>query len=249
MTPLLAVSGLSKRFGGLRALDGVGFAVAPGEILGVIGPNGAGKTTLFGALAGLVRPDAGSIRLGGREVAGEPARRVAALGMVKTFQNAALFADATVLDNVLVAALLRAPRVREARALARATLERCGLGHLADRRAGDLTFPERARVETARALATRPRVLLLDEAMASLNPVEMDEQSALVRSLREDGLTVLVVEHHMRAITALCDRVLVLNFGERIALGTPGTVARDPEVVRAYLGGEARLLVEGARVA
>lgn len=239
MTPLLSVSGLSKRFGGLQVLDGVEFAVLPGEILGVIGPNGAGKTTLFNALTGLVPLDAGSIRLGDQDVAGEPTQRIAALGMVKTFQNVALFADATVLDNVLVAALLRAPRVREARALARATLERCGLGHLADRRAGDLTFPERARVETARALSTAPRVLLLDEVMASLNHVEMDRQLALIRSLREEGLTLLVVEHHMRAIMALCDRVLVLNFGKPIALGTPGAVARDPEVIRAYLGGDA----------
>ena len=236
MTPVLQVSGLAKRFGGLQALGGVSFDVAPGEILGVIGPNGAGKTTLFSALTGLVRPDAGSIRLNGQDMAGAPTHRIAARGMVKTFQNVALFPDATVLDNVLVAALLRAPGVRGARALARATLDRCGLGHLAGRRAGDLTFPERARIEMARALSTKPRVLLLDEVMAALNPVEMDAQLALIRLLRDEGLTVLVVEHHMRAVMSLCDRVLVMNFGVPLALGTPAAVARDPEVIRAYLG-------------
>jgi len=236
VTPVLQVSGLAKRFGGLQALGGVSFDVQPGEILGVIGPNGAGKTTLFSALTGLVRPDAGSIRLDGHDTAGAPTHRIAARGMVKTFQNVALFPDATVLDNVLVAALLRAPGVRGARALAEATLERCGLGHLAGRRAGDLTFPERARIEMARALSTKPRVLLLDEVMAALNPVEMDAQLALIRRLRDEGLTVLVVEHHMRAVMSLCDRVLVMNFGVPIALGTPAAVARDPEVVRAYLG-------------
>jgi len=236
VTPVLQVSGLAKRFGGLQALGGVSFDVAPGEILGVIGPNGAGKTTLFSALTGLVRPDAGSIRLDGHDVAGAPTHRIAARGMVKTFQNVALFPDATVLDNVLVAALLRAPGVRGARVLARATLERCGLGHLAGRRAGDLSFPERARIEMARALSTKPRVLLLDEAMAALNPVEMDAQLALIRLLRDEGLTVLVVEHHMRAVMSLCDRVLVMNFGVPIALDTPAAVARDQEVVRAYLG-------------
>ncbi|NYZ13760.1 ABC transporter ATP-binding protein [Azospirillum sp. RWY-5-1] len=234
---VLAVANLSKQFGGLQALRDVSFTVAAGEILGLIGPNGAGKTTLFNTLVGIHKVSAGSIRLEGREIAGRKPHRIAALGLTKTFQNVALFMDMSVLDNVLVGALLRQD-LRSARVTAAACLDRVGLGAVLHKRAGDLSFPERARVELARALATGPRVILLDEVMAALNAVEMDAIMGLIRSLRADGLTIIVVEHHMRAIMTLCDRIVVLNFGQKIAEGSPAAIARDPQVVRAYLGRE-----------
>ncbi|CAN5166067.1 ABC transporter ATP-binding protein [soil metagenome] len=232
---LLEVSGVGKRFGGLQALSGVSLSVQAGEIVGLIGPNGAGKTTLFSTLVGLHRPESGSIRLEGRDLVGLKPHRIAAAGMVKTFQNVALFLDSSVLDNVLTGGLMR-HSITDARALARRCLERVGIGAIADKLARDLSFPERARVEVARALCTEPRVLLLDEAMAALNHAEMDAFMALLRQLREEGLTLIVVEHHMRAIMSLCDRLVVLNFGQMIATGTPEQIARDPAVVEAYLG-------------
>jgi branched-chain amino acid transport system ATP-binding protein len=236
--PLLQVSDVSKRFGGLAALSGISLSVQAGEIVGLIGPNGAGKTTLFSTLVGLHRPDTGSIRLDGKDLVGLKPHRIAAAGMVKTFQNVALFLDSSVLDNVLTGGLMR-HSVEEARDLARRCLARVGIGAIAGKLARDLSFPERARVEVARALCTEPRVLLLDEAMAALNHVEMDEFMRLLRQLREEGLTLIVVEHHMRAIMSLCERLVVLNFGQIIAKGTPAEVSRDPAVVQAYLGSSA----------
>lgn len=233
--PLLEVSGVGKRFGGLQALSNVSLSVETGEIVGLIGPNGAGKTTLFSTLVGLHRPESGAIRLEGRDLVGLKPHKIAAAGMVKTFQNVALFLDSSVLDNVLTGGLMR-HSIPDARALARRCLERVGIGAIADKLARDLSFPERARVEVARALCTEPRVLLLDEAMAALNHAEMDAFMALLRQLREEGLTLIVVEHHMRAIMSLCDRLVVLNFGQMIATGTPEQIARDPAVVEAYLG-------------
>ena len=235
MSELLSVDSVSRRFGGLTAVRDVSFKVPEGQIVGLVGPNGAGKTTLFNVLVGLIPPSDGRVHLDGRLISGLAPHRVCAAGVTKTFQNVALFLDMTVRDNVLVGGLMRHP-LAAARDLASRTMERVGLGAIADKLASDLTFPERARVELARALCTEPKVLLLDEVMAALTHTEMNEILVLIRKIRSEGITVLVVEHHMRAIMALCERILVLNFGELIADGPPEKVVRDPAVVTAYLG-------------
>lgn len=233
--PLLQVIDLNKTFGGLRALSDVTLSVNQGEIVGVIGPNGAGKTTLFSHLVGLHKPTSGRIVFDGNDIAGLKPHRIASVGIVKTFQNVALFLEETALDNVLIGGLMRHD-IPHARDLARSCLNRVGMLSIADKTARDLSFPERARVEVARALCTEPKILLLDEAMAALNHAEMDAFMALVRALRSEGLTIVIIEHHMRAIMSLCDRIVVLNFGKVIAEGRPSEVARHPEVVAAYLG-------------
>jgi len=238
-TPILSTQGLTRRFGGLTAVNQVDIQIQAGELIGLIGPNGAGKTTLFNLLMGLIKPSSGEVHLEGRRITGYKPHQVARLGMVKTFQNVALFPDMTVLDNVLTGGLLRLS-LKEARELARHNLERVGMAHIADKKAADLTFPEKALVEMARALCTQPKVVLLDEVMAALNHSEMDQILDLIRKLREeDGLTFVVIEHHMRAIMNLCERILVLSFGQLIAQGTPQEISRHPDVISAYLGSDA----------
>jgi branched-chain amino acid transport system ATP-binding protein len=235
MKPALDVQGVSKRFGGLQALYNVSFTANQGEILGLIGPNGAGKTTLFNVLIGLLKPEEGEVHLAGRGITRRKPHQIASLGLTKTFQNVALFADSTVLDNVLIAALCR-HSVSDARESARACLDRAGLSEVADKRAGALSFPEKARVEVARALATEPKVILLDEVMAALNAVEMESVMTLIRNLAASGLCIVVVEHHMKAIMSLSHRIVALNFGRVIAEGRPREIAQHPEVISAYLG-------------
>lgn len=236
-TPLLELSGVSKNFGGLRALSDVSFRLDRPGIIGLIGPNGSGKSTLFNTLVGLHRADKGTILLNGTPIVGRKPHQIAAMGMTKTFQNVALFMDMTVIDNVVVGALLR-NNVKEAHQWAMHCLERVGLAAIAGKTAGELSFPERARIEVARCLATRPTVLLLDEVMAALNSVEMEGIMALLRSLRDDGLGIIIVEHHMHAVMTLSERIIVLNFGKKIAEGSPQEISRHPDVVRAYLGRE-----------
>ena len=246
MPDILKVSNIQRRFGGLKAVDDVSFSVARGDILGLIGPNGAGKTTVFNLLMGLYASQGGRIELEGRDVNGLRPHQIAALGMTKTFQNVALFPEMTVLDNVLVGGLLRhdVPRARQ---VARDSLDRVGLSAIAAKPAGELSFPEQARVELARALCTDPRVFLLDEVMAALNEAEMDTMLDLIRTLRdESGISFIVVEHHMRAIMRLCNRILVLSFGQKIAEGSPAEIAANPTVIEVYLGKSMEHMEAGA---
>jgi branched-chain amino acid transport system ATP-binding protein len=236
---LLSILGVSKTFRGLRALDVVSFEVARGEILGVIGPNGAGKTTLFAVLAGALPPDSGRVVLDGRDLTGGPAHRVAGAGLVRTFQLMRPFATMSVLDNVCVAAMTRVRSRREAHARAADVVARVGLEKWRDVRAGTLPTAGLKRLELARALATRPRVLLLDEVLAGLAPAEREPVLDLLVGLRErDGLTMVFVEHIMAAVMRLSDRVLVLDQGAVLTSGPPGAVMADPRVIEAYLGEE-----------
>jgi branched-chain amino acid transport system ATP-binding protein len=237
---LLEVKGISKSFRGLRAVQGVSFDVDEGAIAAMIGPNGAGKTTCFNVIAGVFAPDAGEVLLGGRRITGLRSDQICQAGIGRTFQVVKPFPQMTVLDNVVVGALNAAPTVADAQREARRVLELLHLGGKSGTLAASLTLPERKRLEVARAMATRPRLLLLDEVMAGLRPTEVDEMVGVFRRInRETGLTILLIEHVMRAVMALAARVVVLHHGERICEGTPAEVVRNPAVLECYLGEEA----------
>jgi branched-chain amino acid transport system ATP-binding protein len=240
MTALLSLDAVSKRFRGLLAVDRVSFAVPEGAIFAVIGPNGAGKTTLFNMIAGALTPNGGSITFAGKPVDGLPPDAICRRGIARTFQIVRPFPALSVEDNVTIGALLRRHDVGAARQRAQALLRRLDLFDKRHRLASTLTLPDRKRLEVARALATEPQLLLLDEVMAGLRPTETDRMVAILRALnRETGLTILLIEHVMRAVMALATRVLVLDHGVAIAEGAPEAIVRDPAVVHSYLGVEA----------
>jgi branched-chain amino acid transport system ATP-binding protein len=236
MAEALVIRGLSKRFGGLRAVQDVSFTVQENETVALIGPNGAGKTTSFHLITGFHRPDSGSVLAFGKEITGLRPHAVCALGMARTFQVAKPFGAMTALDNVMTGAFLRDRHVAAARAKALEAIEFVGLAAKERTAAKDLTTIDQRRLEMARALATEPRILLLDEVMAGLNPAEIDQAVALVKKLASRGLTIVIVEHVMRAIMAVARHIVVLDHGQKIAEGTPKEIVENPEVIRAYLG-------------
>ena len=236
--PILDLDCVTKRFGGLTAVSGVSLRVAAGEILGIIGPNGAGKTTLFNVISGYYRPESGRILFAGADVTGQPPHAICRLGLTRTFQLVKPFGNLSVIDNVMIGALTRLPTVSSARLEAERVVEMCGLAAHAGGHARTLPIGLRKRLEVARALATRPRLLLLDEVMAGLNPTELAGIVELIRRLHADGLTLIVIEHIMAAMMRLAQRIVVLHHGEAIAEGAPAAITQDRRVVDAYLGEE-----------
>lgn len=241
MSTILEVEGATKRFGGLTALHDISLDVNEGEIVGVIGPNGAGKTTLFNLVSGAIPLDEGQVVFDGERIDQLAAHVIAARGLVRTFQIVKPFGGLTVYENVLVAAFLRRSDPLAAAAHARSILDYVGLASFAERQSKGLTLAGRKRLELARTLATDPKVLLLDEVLAGLTPTEGAEMVALVKSIRDGGVTVVVIEHVMAAIMALSDRIAVIHHGELLAVGKPAQIAKNPQVVEAYLGKEFRI--------
>jgi branched-chain amino acid transport system ATP-binding protein len=233
---VLEVSGLSKSFGGLVAIDQASLEVADDEIVALIGPNGAGKTTLFASIAGFIKPDAGSVRFLGRDVTGLPPHRICAQGIARTFQITQPFARLSVLENVMVGAYHTTPVRRDAAAQAEDVARQVGLAAQLHMRADALTLAGRKRLELARALATRPKLLLLDEVMSGLIPTEVEEIVGMVRTIHATGVVILLIEHVMQAVVSLAARVYVLSNGRIIANGSPAAIAADPAVIEAYLG-------------
>ncbi len=235
---LLQAQTITKRFGGLVAINNVTFELGRGEILGLIGPNGAGKTTLFSLITGSLTPERGSIRFDGKEIVGLKPYDTSRLGIARTFQIVKPFGKMTVLQNATIGALARTHRIRAARELANERLHFAGLYEKRFVLANALTISQRKRLEIVRALCTSPQILLLDEVMGGLNPTEVGEMLRLIEKMREAGNTLFIIEHIMAAIMSICDRIMVLHHGQNISVGTPQQVASDPEVIKAYLGKE-----------
>lgn len=235
---LLTVKNLTKRFGGLTAVSDLSFELGQGEILGLIGPNGAGKTTVFNCLTGFLVPEKGEITYRDKPVTGLKPHQYGRMGFARTFQIVKPFPSISVLDNVMVGALTREKSVGKARQASMKIIEQTGLGKMMNTEARDLPLPMRKRLELAKALSTRPTILFLDEVMAGLNPTEVDEIIRLVRRIHSEGVSVLLIEHVMRGVMALSQRVVVINYGEKIAEGIPEDVVKNKEVVKAYLGRE-----------
>lgn len=236
MSKLLEVNGLTKKFGGLTAVDDVSICVEKDEIVGLIGANGAGKTTLFNMVAGEFSPTSGKIVFNGKEIQGQPGYKMCHMGIGRTYQIVKPFSTLTVLDNTVVGALMKDSNVKRSREKARSVVEMVGLSYRMDVVGGDLNLPELKCLELARALATEPELLLLDEVMAGLNPADSDKMIELVREINKTGVTIIIIEHVMKAIMRLSDRIYVLNQGRRIAHGKPEEVCRDPEVIKSYFG-------------